>query len=99
MNLAIETASNRRSVHTLAYPLESLRGGGTSVLSPVGAALLGERVGSLIACGDGECDALFISHRHGDRTDKSIVQLFIDAGKPVIARKRYFARRGVPLVK
>ena len=32
-----------------------------------------------------QCDALFISHRHGDHADKVVAQMFIDAGKPVVA--------------
>ena len=32
-----------------------------------------------------QCDALFISHRHGDHTDEWVAQAFIDQGKPVVA--------------
>jgi len=32
-----------------------------------------------------QCDALFISHRHGDHADEWVAQAFIDQGKPVVA--------------
>ena len=32
-----------------------------------------------------QCDAHFISHRHGDHADPWVVQTFIDQGKPVVA--------------
>jgi len=32
-----------------------------------------------------QCDALFLSHNHGDHVDKLTVDLFTQAGKPVIA--------------
>lgn len=32
-----------------------------------------------------QCDALFISHRHGDHVDEGVAQWFIDQGKPVVA--------------
>ena len=32
-----------------------------------------------------KCDALFLSHNHGDHVDRVIVDMFIAAGKPVIA--------------
>lgn len=38
-----------------------------------------------------QCDALFISHRHGDHTDKTVAQMFIDAGKPVVAPPQVWA--------
>lgn len=33
----------------------------------------------------GQCDVLFISHRHGDHADETVAQLFLDQHKPVIA--------------
>lgn len=33
----------------------------------------------------GQCDILFISHEHGDHADRSVVQLFCDQNKTVIA--------------
>ena len=38
-----------------------------------------------------QCDVLFISHRHGDHTDKVVAQMFIDAGKPVVAPPQVWA--------
>ena len=32
-----------------------------------------------------QCDALFVSHRHGDHADQWVAQTFIDRGKPVVA--------------
>ena len=32
-----------------------------------------------------QCDALFISHRHGDHAEEWVAQRFIDQGKPVVA--------------
>lgn len=32
-----------------------------------------------------QCDALFISHRHGDHADEWVAQAFLDQGKPVVA--------------
>ncbi len=32
-----------------------------------------------------KCDALFLTHRHGDHVDSYIVDLFVKAGKPVVA--------------
>jgi L-ascorbate metabolism protein UlaG (beta-lactamase superfamily) len=32
-----------------------------------------------------QCDALFISHRHGDHVDEGVAQRFLDQGKPVVA--------------
>ncbi len=32
-----------------------------------------------------QCDALFISHKHGDHADKEVASRFIQAGKPVVA--------------
>lgn len=32
-----------------------------------------------------QCDALFISHRHGDHVDEEVAQRFLDQGKPVAA--------------
>jgi hypothetical protein len=32
-----------------------------------------------------QCDAHFISHKHGDHSDPWVVQTFIDQGKPVVA--------------
>jgi len=32
-----------------------------------------------------ECDVLFLSHRHGDHSDETVAQLFLDQNKPVIA--------------
>src|SRR5690625_7867771 len=29
-----------------------------------------------------QCDALFVSHRHGDHADQCVAQTFIDRGKP-----------------
>lgn len=31
-----------------------------------------------------QCDILFISHQHGDHTDKWVAQAFVDVGKPVV---------------
>jgi len=33
----------------------------------------------------GECDVLFVSHRHGDHADYRVAEMFLDAGKPVVA--------------
>jgi len=33
----------------------------------------------------GQCDVLFISHRHGDHADPAVAQAFLDQGKPVVA--------------
>ena len=33
----------------------------------------------------GQCDALFISHYHGDHAEEAVAQTFINAGKPVVA--------------
>jgi len=38
-----------------------------------------------------QCDVLFISHRHGDHTDKVVAQMFIDAGKPIVAPPQVWA--------
>lgn len=32
-----------------------------------------------------QCDALFISHRHGDHADMWVARAFLDGGKPVVA--------------
>ncbi len=32
-----------------------------------------------------QCDALFISHRHGDHADEIVAQAFLDRSKPVVA--------------
>jgi len=40
---------------------------------------------SLIRSVVDECDILFLSHAHADHTDKSVVQLFVDQQKDVIA--------------
>ena len=31
------------------------------------------------------CDILFITHNHGDHADRAVIEMFIQAGKPVIA--------------
>lgn len=31
------------------------------------------------------CDALFLSHNHGDHVDRAVVDMFVAAGKPVVA--------------
>lgn len=33
----------------------------------------------------GQCDALFVSHQHGDHAETGVAKLFLDAGKPVVA--------------
>lgn len=33
----------------------------------------------------GQCDIMFLSHNHGDHVDKDVVNMFIEAGKPVVA--------------
>jgi L-ascorbate metabolism protein UlaG (beta-lactamase superfamily) len=38
-----------------------------------------------------QCDALFISHRHGDHADSWIAETFLDQGKPVVAPAEVWA--------
>ncbi|MFC1526785.1 MBL fold metallo-hydrolase [Candidatus Latescibacterota bacterium] len=40
---------------------------------------------SLVAAIAAQCDALFISHRHGDHADEWVAQTFLDQGKLVVA--------------
>lgn len=42
-----------------------------------------------------QCDALFISHRHGDHVDESVAQRFIDQDKPVIAPPQVWADKPI----
>ena len=44
---------------------------------PIAAALLERLVG--------QCDALFVSHRHGDHAVEPVARLFLDQKKPVVA--------------
>lgn len=36
------------------------------------------------------CDVLFITHNHSDHGDRAVVQMFLDAGKPVIAPTEFW---------
>jgi hypothetical protein len=42
-----------------------------------------------------QCDALFISHRHGDHADEWVAQEFIDQGKPVVAPEGIWANKPI----
>lgn len=42
-----------------------------------------------------QCDALFISHRHGDHVDEGVAQWFIDQGKPVVAPPQVWADKPI----
>lgn len=42
-----------------------------------------------------QCDALFISHRHGDHVDEGVAQRFIDQGKPVVAPPQVWAGKPI----
>lgn len=37
-----------------------------------------------------QCDVLFVSHKHDDHQDKSVAQIFLDAGKPVVAPDQFW---------
>ncbi len=37
-----------------------------------------------------QCDVLFVSHKHDDHQDKTVAQIFIDAGKPVVAPDQFW---------
>jgi L-ascorbate metabolism protein UlaG (beta-lactamase superfamily) len=40
-----------------------------------------------------QCDALFISHRHGDHVDEGVARMFLDQGKPVVAPPQVGAQK------
>jgi len=42
-----------------------------------------------------QCDALFISHRHGDHVDEGIAQRFLEQGKPVVAPPQVWADKPI----
>ena len=42
-----------------------------------------------------QCDALFISHRHGDHVDEAVAQRFLDQGKPVVAPPQVLADKPI----
>ena len=42
-----------------------------------------------------QCDALFISHRHGDHVDESVARRFLDQGKPVVAPPQVWAGKPI----
>jgi len=42
-----------------------------------------------------QCDALFISHRHGDHVDEGVAQRFLDQGKPVVAPPQVWAAKPI----
>jgi L-ascorbate metabolism protein UlaG (beta-lactamase superfamily) len=42
-----------------------------------------------------QCDALFISHRHGDHVDEGVAQRFLDQGKPVVAPPQVWAGKPI----
>ena len=42
-----------------------------------------------------QCDALFISHRHGDHADELVAQTFLDRGKPVVAPTQVWEGRPI----
>jgi len=37
-----------------------------------------------------QCDVLFVSHKHDDHQDKTVAQIFLDAGKPVVAPDQFW---------
>lgn len=41
------------------------------------------------------CDALFISHQHGDHADEWVAQTFINQGKPVVAPDDFWADKPI----
>ena len=42
-----------------------------------------------------QCDALFVSHRHGDHVDEAVAQRFLDQGKPVVAPPQVWAGKPI----
>jgi hypothetical protein len=42
-----------------------------------------------------ECDALFISHRHGDHADPTVAGMFLSDGKPVVAPPEVWADQAI----
>lgn len=42
-----------------------------------------------------QCDALFLSHRHGDHSNQQIAQVFLDQGKPVVAPPKMWHDRPI----
>lgn len=42
-----------------------------------------------------QCDALFISHRHGDHVDEAVAQRFVEQGKPVVAPPQVWADKPI----
>jgi L-ascorbate metabolism protein UlaG (beta-lactamase superfamily) len=42
-----------------------------------------------------QCDALFISHRHGDHVDEGVAQRFVEQGKPVVAPPQVWAGKPI----
>jgi len=61
---------------TFAFDLTSAKSSGSEAF-----ALPSDIMKRLI----GQCDALFVSHYHGDHAEEAVAQTFIDAGKPVVA--------------
>jgi L-ascorbate metabolism protein UlaG (beta-lactamase superfamily) len=72
------------------FRVNSPQGGATGVSSP-GFPIDLELVRRIA----GQCDVLFISHRHGDHADEAFAQAFLDGGKPVVAAPDVF--RGLPI--
>jgi len=62
------------------FRVQDAEGGRTIVPAP-GFPLPDELANRLV----GECDVLFISHRHGDHADERFAQAFLAQGKPVVA--------------
>ncbi len=42
-----------------------------------------------------QCDALFISHRHGDHAEEAVARMFIAQGKPVVAPPQVWAEKEI----
>ena len=73
-----------RSV-TIAFDLYTARGVGD------GPGYSEEAVDRIVR----QCDALFVSHRHGDHADVRFAQEFIDTGKPVLAPETAFSKEHI----
>ena len=56
-----------------------------------GFALSDDLMRDLVA----ECEALFISHRHGDHADEFVAEEFIRSGKPVVAPPEVWANKPI----
>ena len=61
---------------TIAFDLSRCRCRGHK--DPIVPTELAEKIAA-------KCDALFLTHNHGDHVDRYIVDLFVNAGKPVVA--------------